>query len=183
MGGGSLERLARRCGGRVRRPDLLSCRHPGRRGHGEAPGRGSRALRTARETAVFIRRNDDFLLFHRAVDKYWHVVAGVVEDGETFPGAAARELREETGLDAALLDLGMPQRYRVPEEMRDEYAPGVGEVAIENFAVAVPAGWEPILNEEHDEYRWVSLADAIALAHWPETAAVLAAIARPKISS
>ena len=132
---------------------------------------------------MFIRRNDDFLLFHRAVDKYWHVVAGVVEDGETFPGAAARELREETGLDAPLLDLGMPQRYRVPEEMRDEYAPGVGEVAIENFAVAVPAGWEPILNEEHDEYRWVSLADAIALAHWPETAAVLAAIARPKISS
>jgi dATP pyrophosphohydrolase len=132
---------------------------------------------------VFIRRGDDFLLFHRAVDKYWHVVAGVVEDGETFAGAAARELHEETGLDAALVDLAMPQRYRVPEEMRHEYAPGVNEVAIENFAVEVPAGWAPTLNEEHDEYRWLSLADALALAHWPETAEILAAIARPKIAS
>jgi 8-oxo-dGTP pyrophosphatase MutT (NUDIX family) len=110
---------------------------------------------------VFIRRDDHFLLFHRAVDKYWHVVAGVVEDGETFAGAAARELHEETRLDAAL----------------------VNEVAIENFAVEVPAGWAPILNEEHDEYRWLSLADAMALAHWPETAEILAAIERPKIAS
>ena len=132
---------------------------------------------------MFIRGGDQFLLFHRAVENYWHVVAGVVEDGETFGGAAARELHEETGLDAPLLDLRMPQRYRVPDVMRHEYAPGVNEVAIENFAVEVPAGWAPILNEEHDEYRWLSVADAIALAHWPETAEILAAIARPKIAS
>jgi dATP pyrophosphohydrolase len=132
---------------------------------------------------VFIRRGDDFLLFHRAIDHYWHVVAGVVEEGETFVGAAARELREETSLDAALIDLKMPQGYRVPDVMRHEYAPGVDEVAIENFAVEAPAGWEPILNEEHDQYRWLSLTDAIELAHWPETAEVFAAIARPKHSS
>ncbi|MGH2470947.1 MAG: NUDIX hydrolase [Candidatus Limnocylindria bacterium] len=132
---------------------------------------------------MFIRRGDAFLLFHRAVDRYWHVVAGVVEDGETFAGAAARELSEETGLDAALIDLQMPQRYRVPDEMRQEYAPGVDEVAIENFAVEVPAGWEPVLNEEHDDYRWLSRADAIALAHWPETAEILAATATPKLTS
>lgn len=131
---------------------------------------------------MIIRRGDDFLLLHRAIDRYWHVMAGVVEEGETFAGAAVRELVEETGLDASLVDLQTPQGYRVPDEMRHEYAIGVDEVAIENFAVVVPGGWEPILNEEHDEYRWLSLADAIALAHWPETAEVFAAIARPKPS-
>jgi dihydroneopterin triphosphate diphosphatase len=108
------------------------------------------------------------------------VVAGVVEDGESFAEAAVRELFEETGLDAVVVDLKMLQGYRVPDEMRHEYAPGVYEVAVENFAVEVPAGWEPILNEEHDEYRWLSREDAIAIAHWPETKEVLAAFATPR---
>jgi 8-oxo-dGTP pyrophosphatase MutT (NUDIX family) len=132
---------------------------------------------------VIIRRGDEYLLLHRAVDLYWHVIAGVVEDGETFAAAAVRELAEETGLKTTLVDLEMPQAYRVPDELRHEYAPGVDEVAIHNFAVVVPAGWEPTLNEEHDEYRWLNLADAIALAHWPETAEIFVAIARPKLAS
>lgn len=117
------------------------------------------------------------------MDRYWHVVAGVVEKGETFASAAARELLEETGLVAAPVDLKMPQVYRVPDAMRHEYEAGVGEVAIENFAVEVPQGWEPILNEEHDEFRWLRLPEAIALTHWPETAEVLAAVASPKLTT
>ena len=116
-------------------------------------------------------------MLHRAVDDYWHVVAGVVEEGETFAEAASRELREETGLDAAVIDVRTPQTYRVPDEMRGEYLAGVNEVAIENFAVEVPLGWEPVLNEEHDHYRWLTASEAIAVAHWPETKAVLAAVA------
>jgi 8-oxo-dGTP diphosphatase len=117
-------------------------------------------------------------MLHRAVDDYWHVVAGVVEEGETFGEAAARELREETGLEAAVTDVRMPQRYRVPDEMRAEYLDGIDEVAIENYAIEVPAGWEPELNEEHDEYRWLNAADAITIAHWPETREVIAFLAR-----
>jgi dATP pyrophosphohydrolase len=135
-------------------------------------------VRTDRETAVFIRRGDEFLLLHRAVDRYWHVVAGVVEDGEGFSDAAARELREEAGLDALLTDLGLPQGYRVPAEKRSEYPAGVDEVTVQNFWVEVEPGWQPVLNEEHDDYKWCSLTDAIALAHWPETAEALAFLGR-----
>jgi len=119
-------------------------------------------------------------MLHRAIDDYWHVVAGVVEDGETFAEAAARELREETGLDAPVVDARMPQSYRVPDEMRSEYLTGVDQVAIENFTVEVPMGWEPVLNEEHDYYKWLTRDDAVAIAHWPETKAVLTAIAESR---
>ena len=136
-------------------------------------------MRTGREAAVFVRRGGDFLLLHRAQDRYWHVAAGVVEEGEDVAAAAARELREETGLDAFPTDLGLPQTYAVPPELRRDYLLGVEEVKIANFAVEAPAGWEPVLNEEHDDYRWFSLSDAIALAHWPETIEIIAVLARP----
>jgi dATP pyrophosphohydrolase len=132
---------------------------------------------------VIIRRGERFLMLHRAVEDYWHVVAGVVEDGETFFEAATRELREETGLDALVSDVGLKQTYRVPAEMRSEYLDGVDEVAVENFMVEVRPGWEPVLNEEHDGYRWLTTAEAVAIAHWPETKEVLATIARPELPS
>lgn len=126
-------------------------------------------MRTSREAAVFVYKADRFLLLRRREERYWHVVAGVVEDGESYADAAARELREETGLSpaVALLDLGLRQPHDVPDGMRDEYPQGTTEIVIENFGVEAPLGWEPVLNQEHDEHRWCTLEEACSLLHWP----------------
>ena len=52
---------------------------------------------------------------------------------------------------------------------------------LKRFRVRVSAGWEPVLNEEHDHYRWLTLADAIALARWPETKELLARVAESPV--
>ncbi|HEV8536769.1 MAG TPA: NUDIX domain-containing protein [Candidatus Limnocylindria bacterium] len=134
--------------------------------------------RSDREVAILVQRDDRLLLLHRAIERYWHVVAGVVEGGESFGEAAVRELREETGLATMPIDLALPQRYRIPPELLSEYPPEVTLVSVQNFWVTAPTGWEPVLNEEHDVYRWCSLTAAVALAHWPETKAAIAALAR-----
>ena len=136
-------------------------------------------MRTARETGVFVRRGGRFLVLHRAHDRYWHIVAGVVEEGETFAEAAARELHEETGLgpNALLRHVGMTQGYLVPEATRGEYGAGIDQVTIESFAIDAPPEWEPVLNEEHDEYRWCTLEEALAILHWPETREAIALVA------
>ena len=77
----------------------------------------------------------------------------------------------------------MPQSYAVPTEMSAEYGPGVEAVAVQNFGIVVPGDWEPVLNEEHDEYRWLGLADAIAIVRWPETMEIIATLARPALET
>lgn len=140
-------------------------------------------MRTHGEAAVFVRRGGQFLMLHRVPDDYWHVVAGVVEPDESFAEAAARELVEETGLHAAVADLAMPQTYAVPEMLQHEYGPGVDEVTVGNFSVDVAPEWEPILNEEHDRYRWCDLSEATRLEHWPETMEILVALGAPKLEA
>ena len=125
-------------------------------------------MRKNREAAIFVCRGDELLVLRRVSDGIWNVVAGQIEDGESFDAGAARELMEEAGLEAPLVDLGVPQRYEVEPAFQHLYAPGEYKVSIASYAVQAPAGWEPTLNHEHDSYRWCSLADAVELLHWPE---------------
>ena len=133
--------------------------------------------RKTREVALFVYRGREFLLAHRVPRGVWNVIAGQVENGEAYEEAAARELFEETGLVAAPIDLDMPQTYLIAPEELPLYAPGDTTVAIRSYAVQAPSGWEPVLNEEHDVYRWCSLDEAMALAYWPEVKNGLRAIA------
>jgi dATP pyrophosphohydrolase len=126
-------------------------------------------MRKNREAAIFVYRGDKFLVFHRVSDGIWNVCAGQIEDGESYEGGAAREMAEETGLAAPLIDLGVaPTQYEVEDRFRHLYAAGEYIVLVKSFAAEAPPGWEPTLNHEHDEYRWCSLGDALELLHWPE---------------
>ena len=114
-----------------------------------------------REVFVFVRRGGRYLVLRRSEVQggYWHGVAGGIEDGESPAEAAARELAEETGLVA------------VPADLERSYV--YDGVTVHCFVTDAPAGWEPVLDWEHDEVRWCTVDEADALLHWPEPREVL----------
>jgi dATP pyrophosphohydrolase len=130
------------------------------------------------EVFVFVRRVGEYLVLHRSERQgaYWHCVAGGVEERETYTEAAARELREETGLDAELVDLGRAYDYEIAS-WEAHYTPGAESVHVECFLAEAPAGWEPRLDWEHDDYRWCGVDEAAALLFWPEPREVLQELA------
>jgi 8-oxo-dGTP pyrophosphatase MutT (NUDIX family) len=110
-----------------------------------------------------------FLLLHRSGRDgapFWQGVSGWIEDGEVPHLTALRELREETGLEAVEL-------YEV-DALFDLYAWKRGTVeAIVPFAARVSAEGQPLLSEEHDEWRWESLVPALDLVPYePQRAAL-----------
>jgi dATP pyrophosphohydrolase len=132
-------------------------------------------VRQPLEVLVFVRRDAEVLVVHRApyLGSYWHSIAGGVEPGETEREAAVRELREETGLDAhdELVAIGHRMTYSLeeePPERRALYRPGSTDVEVECFVADAPPGWEPLLDHEHDDYRWCSPEEARELLFWDD---------------
>ncbi len=126
------------------------------------------------EVMIHVRRGDEFLVAHRSAESggYWHTIAGKVEEGEEPDDAAMRELREETGLETGSLETLGEFAY-VRENWESE--PGL-RVHVRAFLIDVEPGWEPTLNEEHDEYRWLPRDEAAELIFWPEPAQILRAL-------
>jgi dATP pyrophosphohydrolase len=144
-------------------------------------------VRTGAEVAVFVTRKDasEVLVVHRSPEQggYWHVVAGGVERGESAPEAAARELREETGLVAEVTAGVEVTEYAYslteePADRRARYDPSVAHVEVTCFRVAAPDDWEPKLDWEHDDHRWCDPSEAVELLRWPATAQALRQLVR-----
>jgi len=123
---------------------------------------------------VVYRPGPEFLVLLRSPERhgYWNPAAGGVEQGETPGEAALRELEEETGLThpARFEPLELKLGYRRPD--------GGPRITVHPFSVEAPPGWEPVLNDEHVEYRWCSAEEADRLLTYPEPRDAVRAVAR-----
>jgi dATP pyrophosphohydrolase len=90
---------------------------------------------------------------------FWQSVTGSQDEGETLRQTAAREVAEETGLDAeafGLIDWNIRNEYEIYLEWRWRYAPGVTRNVEHVFGLRLP---EPlpvkVAPGEHLGYVWM----------------------------
>lgn len=91
---------------------------------------------------------------------FWALVSGAVEPSETAWQAAWRELAEETGLQPnRLYSANICQQFYVIAENRIEVAPV--------FVAYLDTPQPVILNDEHDDFRWLPASTAAEQANFP----------------
>lgn len=111
--------------------------------------------------------NLDCLMLERVEPAgFWQSVTGALHWDETPAATAAREVREETGLDPSdLRDAGITQSFPILPAWRARYAPGVQENREHLWYLELGERLPVVLNPaEHREFRWLPLAEAAALA-------------------
>lgn len=118
----------------------------------------------------------DVLLINRTdAPGFWQSVTGAKDgEDETFELAAIREVREETGIDAAagsLVDWNLENVFDIYPRYLHRYAPGVTRNREHVFGLCVPAGTPVILNpREHTAYRWLPYREAADACFSPSNA-------------
>jgi dATP pyrophosphohydrolase len=114
---------------------------------------------------VIHTRARDCLLLKRVVPAdVWQSVTGTLDWGETAAAAAAREVREETGLDpTGLRDSGHKQSFAILPAWRHKFAPDVTENLEHVWYLEIPEPIGVTLDPaEHSAYAWLPLEEAIA---------------------
>jgi dihydroneopterin triphosphate diphosphatase len=109
------------------------------------------------------------LLERLAPAGFWQSVTGSLAWGESAAAAAAREVREETGLDPrGIVDSGISRRFPIMPEWRARFAPDVTENLEHRMYLELPAAVDVELNPaEHRRFEWLALDEAVRrVASW-----------------
>ncbi len=120
---------------------------------------------------------------------FWQSVTGsLAHEAEPLRDAAIREVREETGLDAArdrLLDWGIENSFEIFPQYRHRYAPGVTHNLEHVFSLEVPPETPIAIDPaEHLRYRWLPCREAAALTiSWTNRDAILLLPRRRSVSA
>lgn len=114
---------------------------------------------------VLVTDGDALLIGRFSGLALWDIPKGLADPGEDFAAAAARELREETGLVvpvAALRPLGGVRRYRPGKDLALFLWPMVAG------GMPGPAGVRCASRFRTRDGRWLPEFDAFAVAPWEE---------------
>jgi dATP pyrophosphohydrolase len=121
----------------------------------------------------------EVLLLERAdFPDHWQSVTGSCEPGEPLAQTAARELAEETGIDAAryggVVDWDLRNDFEIFSQWRHRYLPGTTHNTEHVFALEVP-GRIPVrmAPREHRQLAWLPWREAAARCFsWTNRAAI-----------
>jgi dATP pyrophosphohydrolase len=95
---------------------------------------------------------------------FWQSVTGSQHEGEALRATAVREVREETGIDAALHELrewNLQNVFEIYPVWRHRYAPGVTHNTEHVFGLRLAARVAVTLSpREHLRYEWLPWREA-----------------------
>jgi dATP pyrophosphohydrolase len=121
----------------------------------------------------------DVLVLERAGHPgFWQSVTGSVHEGEALRDTAIREVREETGIAAALYELrdwNLQNVFEIYPVWRHRYAPGITHNTEHVFGLRVPECLPVVIEpREHLAQAWIPWQEAAAkVFSWSNRKAIL----------